>query len=167
MSDFSGIYKNIKLGMVSHKKKKKIKHPETKMNFSASYFHSSFFLGGGGLKSILKNNFTEAWYINKNSTYLMFSSVSQSCPLFANPWTAAHQASLFITNCQNLLKLMPIKLVMPSNHFILCHPLFTCLWFFPAAGLFQWVSSSHWVVKVLEFQLQHKSFQWILRTDFF
>ena len=34
-------------------------------------------------------------------------------------------------------------------------------------GLFKWVSSSHQVAKVLEFQLQHKSFQWIFRTDFF
>ena len=34
-------------------------------------------------------------------------------------------------------------------------------------GLFQWVSSSHQVAKVLEFQLQHQSFQWIFRTDFF
>ena len=33
-------------------------------------------------------------------------------------------------------------------------------------GLFQWVSSLHQVAKVLEFQLQHQSFQWILRTDF-
>ena len=33
-------------------------------------------------------------------------------------------------------------------------------------GLFQWVSSSHQVAKVLEFQLQHPSFQWIFRTDF-
>ena len=43
--------------------------------------------------------------------------------LFATPWTAAHQASLSITNSQSLLKLMSIKLVMPSNHLILCHPL--------------------------------------------
>ena len=34
-------------------------------------------------------------------------------------------------------------------------------------GLFQWVSSSHQVAKVLELQLQHQSFQWIFRTDFF
>ena len=39
------------------------------------------------------------------------------------PWTAACQASLSITNCQNLLKLMSIKSVMPSNHLILCLPL--------------------------------------------
>ena len=43
--------------------------------------------------------------------------------LFATPWTAAQQASLSITNSQSLLKLMSIKLVMPSNHLILCHPL--------------------------------------------
>ena len=43
--------------------------------------------------------------------------------LFATPWTAARQASLSITNSQSLLKLMSIELVMPSNHFILCHPL--------------------------------------------
>ena len=39
------------------------------------------------------------------------------------PWTAAHQASLSITNSQSLLKLMSIESVMPSNHLILYHPL--------------------------------------------
>ena len=43
--------------------------------------------------------------------------------LFAIPWTAAHQASLSITNSWSLLKLMSIKSVMPSNHFIFCRPL--------------------------------------------
>ena len=43
--------------------------------------------------------------------------------LFATPWTAAHQTSLFITHSQSLLKLMSIKSVMPSNHLILCRPL--------------------------------------------
>ena len=47
------------------------------------------------------------------------SAVSES----ATPWTAAHQASLCITNSQSLLKLMSIESVMPSNHLILCHPL--------------------------------------------
>ena len=41
----------------------------------------------------------------------------------STPWTAACQASLSITNCQSLLKLMSIESVMPSNHLILCHPL--------------------------------------------
>ena len=44
--------------------------------------------------------------------------------LFETPWIAAHQASLSITNCQSLLKLMPIESVMPSSHLILCRPLF-------------------------------------------
>ena len=43
--------------------------------------------------------------------------------LFATQWTAAHQASLSITNSRSLLKLMSIELVMPSNHLILCRPL--------------------------------------------
>ena len=43
--------------------------------------------------------------------------------LFAAPWTAAHQASLSITNSQSLLKLMSVESVMPSKHLILCHPL--------------------------------------------
>ena len=43
--------------------------------------------------------------------------------LFATPWTAAHQASLSITNTCRLLKLMSIKLMMPSNHLKLCCPL--------------------------------------------
>ena len=43
--------------------------------------------------------------------------------LFATPWTAAHQASLSITNSRSLLKLMFIESVTPSNHLILCNPL--------------------------------------------
>ena len=42
--------------------------------------------------------------------------------LFAAPWTAAHQASLYFTISQNLFKLMFIESVMPSNHVIFCHP---------------------------------------------
>ena len=42
-------------------------------------------------------------------------------------------------------------------------PFSSCLQSFPASGLFKWVSSLHQVAKVLEFQLQHQSFQWIFR----
>ena len=55
----------------------------------------------------------------------------------------------------------PLESVMPSNHLILCRPLLLLPWISPSnQGLFQWVDSSHEVVKVLEFQLQHQSFQW-------
>ena len=56
--------------------------------------------------------------------------------LFATPWTAAHQASLFITSSGSLLKLMSIKLVMPSNHFILCRPLLLLPSIFPSIRVF-------------------------------
>ena len=100
---------------------------------------------------------------------VQFSSVQlvSRIQLFVTPWTAACQASLSIINSQRLLKLRSIESVMPSNHLILCCPLLS-----PAfnlsqhQGLFKWVSSSHQVAKVLEFQLQHQSFQWIFRTDF-
>ena len=45
-------------------------------------------------------------------------------------------------------------------------PFSSCLQFFPASGFSKRVSSSHQVARVLEFQLQHQSFQWIFRTDF-
>jgi len=56
---------------------------------------------------------------------IQFSSVQllSHVRLFVIPWTAAHQASLSITNTWSLLKLMSVVLVMPSNHLILCHPL--------------------------------------------
>ena len=50
------------------------------------------------------------------SGYIYSCSVAQSCPTFETPWTAAHQASLSITTFRSLLKLMPLELVMPSNH---------------------------------------------------
>ena len=60
-----------------------------------------------------------------DSTLQPFGSVQWlSCVwLFATPWTAAHQASLSITNSWSLLKLMSIESVMPSKHLILCRPL--------------------------------------------
>ena len=56
--------------------------------------------------------------------------------LFATPWTAAHQASLFITNSQSFLKLMSIESVMPSNHLILCRPLILPSSIFPSVRVF-------------------------------
>ena len=52
------------------------------------------------------------------------------------PWTAARQASLSITNFQTLLKLMSIESVMPSNHLILCRPLFLLPSIFPSIRVF-------------------------------
>ena len=53
-----------------------------------------------------------------------------------NPWTAAHQASLSITNSLSLLKLMSIESVMTSNHLILCYPLSLLPSIFSSIGSF-------------------------------
>ena len=78
--------------------------------------------------------------------------------LFVTPWTRAHQASLSITNSQSLLKPMSIESVgdaiQPSHP--LSSPSPPALNLSQHQGLFKWVSSSHQVAKVLEFQLQHQ-----------
>ena len=69
---------------------------------------------------------------------------SLSCvQLFATPWTAAHQASLSITNSWSLLKLMSIESVMPSNHLILCGPLHLLPLIFPSIRVFSSESVLH------------------------
>ena len=94
-------------------------------------------------------------------------SVAQSCPTLCNPWTAAHQTSLSFTISWSLLKFTSIDSGMPSNHLILCRPLLLpALNLSQHQSLFQWVSSSHHVAKVLELQFQYQSFQWIFRVDF-
>ena len=74
-----------------------------------------------------------------------FSSVQSlsHVRLFATPWTAAHQASLSITNSWSLLKLMPIESVMPSGHLILCHPLLLPPTIFPTIRVFSNESVLH------------------------
>ena len=87
--------------------------------------------------------------------------------LFVTPWTAAHQASLSFIISQSLLKLKSIKLMMPSNHLILCHPLLLLSSIFPSIRVFSNEPTLHQVdAKVLELQLQLQSFQWIFRVDF-
>ena len=97
---------------------------------------------------------------------LQFSSVQLlSCVrLFATPWTAACQASLSITNSKNLPKLMSTESVIQPSH-PLSSPSPPTFNLSQQQGLFKWVNSSNHVAKGLEFQLQHQSFQWTLRTD--
>ena len=81
-----------------------------------------------------------AWEIpwTEEPVWLQSSSVQSlsHVGLCATPWTAAHQASLSITNSQSLLKLMSIKSVMPSNHLILCCLLLLLLSIFPSITVF-------------------------------
>ena len=75
----------------------------------------------------------------------MFSSVQSlnRVQVFATPWTTARQASLSITNSRSLPKLMSIKLVMPSSHLILCHPLLLLPLIFPSIRVFSSESVLH------------------------
>ena len=83
--------------------------------------------------------------------------------LFMTPWTAACQASL---SHHQLSKLAHTRVhcvgdaIQPSHPLLSASPIFNLSQHW---GLFQWVSSSHQVSKVLEFQLQHQSLQWTFR----
>ena len=96
-----------------------------------------------------------------------FSSVTQSCPTFYNPMD--HGTPGLPVHHQ-LLEFNQTHVHWVGDAIQPSHPLSSPS---PPAfnlsqhqGLFKWVSSSHQVIKVLEFQLQHQSFQWIFRTDF-
>ena len=97
---------------------------------------------------------------------LQFSSVAQSCPTLCDPLITAHKASLSITDSRSLLKLMPIELVMPSSHLILCRPLLLL----PPIPLSIRVFSKgstlcmRWP-KYWSFSFNIQSFQWTPRTD--
>ena len=106
---------------------------------------------------LLDNNLTLCLYFSDSvspSVKLTYSVTCHFCPsetystcfssvqslsrvqFFVTPWTAAQQASLSITNSQNLLKFMSITFVMPSNHLILCHPLLLLPSIFPSNRVF-------------------------------
>ena len=108
------------------------------------------------------------FFLSSLMSLLEFSSVQllSRFRLFATPWTTACQASLSITNSQSPPKPMSIESLMPSSHLILCHPLLLLPSIFPSIRVFSNKSALciRWP-KLLEFQLQHQSFQWILRTD--
>ena len=98
---------------------------------------------------------------------VQFSSVTQSCPILCNPIDCSmpglpvhHQLPEFTQTHVHWVG----DAIQPSHPLLSPSP--------PAfnlsqhQGLFKWVSSLHQVAKVLQFQLQHQSFQWIFRSDF-
>ena len=120
----------------------------------------------GGALSYCLEPLIQCWVAVKSID--QFSSVQplSSVRLFETPWIAALQASLPSPSpgtCSNSC---------PSGWWY--HPTISssvspsppALNLSQHQGLFQWVSSTHQVAKVLEFKLQHQSFQWIFRTDF-
>ena len=101
-----------------------------------------------------------------SSCRVQFSSVTQSCPTLCNPMNHStpglpvhHQLLEFTQNhvhrvSDDIQPPHPLSSPSPPAHNPSKHQ-----------GLFQWVSPSHEVAKVLELQLQHQSFQWTSRTD--
>ena len=79
----------------------------------------------------------------KHTTSVVVVQLLSCVQLLATPWTAACQASLSFTVSRNLLKLMSIELVMPSNHLILCHPLLLLPSIFPSIRVFSNESALH------------------------
>ena len=73
---------------------------------------------------------------SRNHLWAQFSPVTQSYPTLCDPWTAACQASLSITNSRSLLTLRSIHSVIPCNHLILCQPLFLLPSIFPSTRVF-------------------------------
>ena len=87
---------------------------------------------------------TEEWIYSSQRSHSLSSVQLLSCvQLFMAPQTAAHQASLSIINSQSSLKLMSIKLVMPSNHLIFCLPLLLLPSIFPRIRVFSNESVIH------------------------
>ena len=88
----------------------------------------------------------------------LFSSVQSlsRVRLFVTPWTAASQASLFITNSESSLKLMSIELVMPSNYLIFCCPLLLLPSVFPSIIVFlmSWLFTSEECPKYWNFNFR-------------
>ena len=86
----------------------------------------------------LHNSETARKHVSVNlGTGALFSTVQFSCVwIFVTPWTTACQASLFIASSWNLLKLMSIESVMPSNYLILCRPLLLLSSIFPSITVF-------------------------------
>ena len=112
--------------------------------------------------SYIKNNDPSLWY---------FSSVQSlsRVRLFATPWTAAHQASLSITNSQSPPKPMSIESVIPSNHLILCWPLLLLPSIFPSIRIFSNVLALHirwpkyWsfslILRLIKILISHNNFK--------
>ena len=100
------------------------------------------------------------------SCSFQFSSVTQSCPTFWDPMDCSTPDFTVHHQLQELMQIhvwswLCNPMISPS-----VIPFSTCLHLSQHQDLFQWVSFSYQVANVLQFQLQHQSFQWIFRTDF-
>ena len=110
-----------------------------------SYFRGSSWPKDQTHTSCLAGRFFTTKPLGKLNAGIQFSSVQSLSRVWlsAIPWTAAHQASLSITNSRSLPKPMSIESVMPSNHLNLCHPLLLLPSIFPSIRVFSNESALH------------------------
>ena len=93
-------------------------------------------MNNGLVDSVGEGEDGKNWEIRINIYMLSSVQLLSRVHLFVTTWTAARQASLSINNSRSLVKLMSIKLVMPSNHLILCLPFFPLPSIFPSVRVF-------------------------------
>ena len=126
-------------------------------------------IGVSASASVLPINIQDwfPWLVWSPCSPVQFSSVAQSCPTHCNPMNhstpglSVHQQ---LPESTQTHVLWVGDAIQPSHP--LASPSHPALNLFQHQGLFKWVSSLHQMAKVLEFQLQNQSFQWIFRTDF-
>ena len=162
-------------GFTTHRSVNSYSHPPIPLVFSSASSSLPCWSLGFGLFLWI------GWCKNQNLTYhcwfyilhclklhslVQFSSVTQSCPTLCDP---INHSMPGLPVHHQLPGFTQTQIHRVSDGIQPSHPLSSP---FPPApnpsqhqGLFQWVSSSHQVAKVLEFQLQHQSFQWTPRTD--
>ena len=131
-------------------------------NCSIGTCRFSVHMGGGKVKVFLCHCLGAEC---SNQFYFQFSSVTQSCPTLCDPMDCStprfpghHQLREFTQTRVHWVG----GAIQPSYPLSSPSPAFNLS---QNQGLFKWVGSLHQVAKVLEFQLQHQSFQWIFRTD--
>ena len=101
------------------------------------------------------------------SILVIISSVTRSCLTFCDPIECSTPGFPVHHQLPELAQTLVHRVrdaIQPSHP--LSSPSPPAFNLYKQQGLFQWVSSLHQVANVLEFQLQHQSFQWIFRTDF-
>ena len=98
--------------------------------------------------------------------FIQFSLVTQSCPTLGEPMDCSTPGLSVHYQVPEFTQTHVHWVSDAIQHLILSSPSPPASNLSQHQGLFKWVSSSHQMVKVLEFQLQHHSFQWIFRTEF-
>ena len=118
-----------------------------------SHFHcvSTLILANAVITHVHIQYFLRLYKLLYLSFCFQFSSVTKSRPTIRNPMNCSRPCFPVHHHSQSLCKFMSIESVIPSKHLILCRPSPPTFNLSQHQGLFQWVSSSHPVAKVLEF----------------